>query len=417
MPIVKTFYVMKKMRYLSWLAIAAMILAGCSTRIDPFWPDGGYDRNNGSGSSQNGSNNNGQGGNNAQPVVEVTNRTDWKVEYKGRTDYTEEDGSVSRVEEFFFNYTGDHLFILRTLTDDDFAALYNSDVQALIEGEVKDLNTIAQNEGKEFSKLDNLFTKRTKTLYTDVMVHGWYNAFLIEVDRNGKATYNYCRADMEVKEEAATEAYNSWLGVWNVSNGSVGYSIEVSPIENNHLYRVDGWETGDAAGDVQMNQDDDWIQTRFMSDGTMSFFIQFIASYSDYEDLGDVDYMFVGTYVESTGEKVDDWEGWEVAWAEMYANGSVTLNAANTEFEVDGEVYTPHFNAMRYSLYSYKDESWHHFHDVIPKFKEQNNWQMVMVKTKASVEGDRTPVHTRNYVRRTQPKVHQQKRLRLATAD
>lgn len=399
---------MKKMRYLSWLAIAAMILAGSCSRIEYYRPSHG-------GSNNNGQNNNG-GGNN-QSSVTLVERTDWKVEYKGRTDYREDDGSISRVEEFFFNYTGDNLFILRTLSDDDFAAYYDSDVKALIEGEVKDLNTMAGNEGKKVSEMDNVFNKRIKTLYADVMIHGWYNVFLIELDRNGKATYNYCRADMEVKEEAATQAYNDWLGVWSVSNGSVGYDITVHAIENNYLYRVDGWETGDAAGNVQMNQDDDWIQTRFLSDGTMSFFIQFIASYDNYEDLGNVDYMFVGTYVESTGEKVDDWEGWEVAWAERYANGSVMLNASNTEFEVDGEVYTPHFSAMRYSLYSYKDESWHHFHDVIPKFKEQNNWQMVMVKTKADIEDDSEPVHTKNYLRKTQPKKHESKKLRAVSAD
>ena len=396
---------MKKMRYLSWLAIAAMILTGCSTRINPYYPhNGGHGENN---------NNN----NNNQNTVTLTERGDWKVEYKGRTDYTEDDGSVSRVEEFFFHYTGDNLFILRTLTDDDFANYYDSDVKALIEGEVKDLNTMAGNEGKQISELDNVFNKRIKTLYADIMIHGWYNVFLIEVDRNGKATYNYCRAEMKVEEEAATRAFQDWVGVWTVSDGYVGYDIEVSAIENNYLYRVDGWETGKAAGNTQMNQDDDWIQARFVSDGTLSFFIQFIASYDNYEDLGNVDYMFVGTYVESTGEKVDDWEGWEIAWAEKQANGSVLLNAANTEFEVDGKVYTPHFNGMRYSLYSYKDSSWHHFHDAIPSFDEKNQWQIPMVKTKASSEMDRTPVHTRNYLRKTQPKQHVGKKSRVVSAD
>ena len=393
------------MRYLSWLAIAAMILfTGCTVRYDRYRP-------------VNGGGNQGGGGGNTQPTVEVVERSDWGLSYKGRVDYTEDDGSVSRVEEFFFNYTGDNLFILRTLSDDDFAQFYHSDVKALIDGEVKDLNTLAGNEGKKVYELDNVFNKRIKTLYADVMIHGWYNAFLIEVDRNGKATYNYCRADMEVVEEEATQAYKDWLGVWTVSNGSVGYSLNISSIENNYLYRVDGWETGDAAGDVQMNQDDDWIQTRLCKDGTLSFFIQFIASYEDYEDLGNVDYMFVGTYVESTGEKVDDWEGWEVAWGEKYSDGSVMLNASNTEFEVDGEVYKPHFNSMRYSLYSYKDESWHHFHSAVPKFREESNWQMPMVKTKASVDGDRTPVHTKNYLRKTQPKKHESKKLRVVTAD
>lgn len=391
------------MRYLSWLAIAAMIvLGGCSTRIEPYRPSGG------GGGGQGGGGNTPQ----PQPTVQVTERTDWKVEYKGRVDYKEDDGTVSRVEEFFFNYTGDNLFILVTLSDEDYANFYDSQVKNLIDGEVKDLNTRAQNEGKQVSEMDNVYTKRIKTLYADIMIHGWYNAFLVELDRNGKATYNYCRADMEVKEEAASPDYLGWLGTWNVSDGYVGYDIQVTAIENNYLYRVDGWETGPAAGSTQMNQDDDWIEARLIDDGTLSFFIQFIASYENYESLGNVDYMFVGTYVESTGEKVDDWEGWEVAWAENDGNGKTVLCAANTEYEVDGKVYKPHFNGMRYSLYSYKDESWHHFHDAVPTFLEQKNWQMSMTRTKASVEEDRTPVHTRNYLRKTQPRKHEGKRQR-----
>lgn len=393
---------MKTMRYLSWLAIAAMIvLGGCSTRIEPYRPSGG-------GGGQGGGGNTPQ----PQPTVQVTERTDWKVEYKGRVDYKEDDGSVSRVEEFFFNYTGDNLFFLVTLSDEDYANFYDSQVKNLIDGEVKDLNTRAQNEGKQVSEMDNVYTKRIKTLYADIMIHGWYNAFLVELDRNGKATYNYCRADMEVKEEEASPDYLGWLGTWNVSDGYVGYDIQVTAIENNYLYRVDGWETGPAAGSTQMNQDDDWIEARLIDDGTLSFFIQFIASYENYESLGNVDYMFVGTYVESTGEKVDDWEGWEVAWAENDGNGKTVLCAANTEYEVDGKVYKPHFNGMRYSLYSYKDESWHHFHDAVPTFLEQKNWQMSMIRTKASVEEDRTPVHTRNYLRKTQPRKHEGKRQR-----
>lgn len=386
------------MRYLSWLAIAAMIvLGGCSTRIEPYRPSGGGSHS---------------GGTTPQPTVQVTERTDWKVEYKGRVDYKEDDGTVSRVEEFFFNYTGDNLFFLVTLSDEDYANFYDSQVKNLIDGEVKDLNTRAQNEGKQVSEMDNVYTKRIKTLYADIMIHGWYNAFLVELDRNGKATYNYCRADMEVKEEEASPDYLGWLGTWNVSDGYVGYDIQVTAIENNYLYRVDGWETGPAAGSTQMNQDDDWIEARLIDDGTLSFFIQFIASYENYESLGNVDYMFVGTYVESTGEKVDDWEGWEVAWAENDGNGKTVLCAANTEYEVEGKVYKPHFNGMRYSLYSYKDESWHHFHDAVPTFLEQKNWQMSMTRTKASVEEDRTPVHTRNYLRKTQPRKHEGKRQR-----
>lgn len=387
-------------------AIVAMAAAGC-TKYIPFYRDGdNWENSSRPGGGQGGGQ---QGG----ETVSLNERTDWSIKYLGRADFKESDGSISRVESFQLNYTGNNLFIIRVFTDADFETYYKSDVKALIEGEIKDLNTIAQNDNIKFADLDNLFDKSVRKLSADILLHGKYNAFLIEVDSSGKATYNYCKTQIEVVQETATPAYNSWLGVWNISDNYVGYDIEVTALENNYLYRVDGWETGTAAGNTQMNQDDDWIEARFMNfDGSLSFFIQFLASYSNYEDLGDVDYMFVGTYVESTGEKVDDYEGWEVAWAAKDDKGNVVLNGGNTEFTVNGVTYTPHYNTMRYSLYSYKENGWAHFHDALPTFTEKNNWKMQMVRTKGVIEEDRTPVHTKNYLRRTQPKVHVDKKDR-----
>ena len=398
---------MKRMMYfLSLAAIVVVTAAGC-TKYIPYIYDGGHGQEN---PSRPGG---GQGGQQGGETVSLKERTDWSIKYQGRADYKEKDESYSRVESFQINYTGDNRFIIRIFTEKDFQSYYGSDVKALIEGEIKDLNTIAQNNNMEFAKLDNLFDKGVKTLYTDILLHGEYNAFIIEVTSAGKATYNYCRAGITVVQEDRTPAYSSWLGVWNISDKYVGYDIEVTALENNYLYRVDGWETGNAAGNVQMNQDDDWIEARFISsDASLSFFIQFIASYENYEDLGDVDYMFVGTYVESTGEKVDDFEGWEVAWATKDEDGNVVLNGGNTEFTMNGVTYKPHYSTMRYSLYSYKENSWVHFHDALPTFTETNGWKVPMVRTKGVIEEDRTPVHTKNYLRRTQPKVHIEKKER-----
>ena len=384
------------MRYLSWLAIAAMIIAGCGeTRIDPYRPHGGGGNNGGN----NGGGNNGGGG--QQPQVTLTERTDWSVLYRGRTFVADDD---CMEEEFQFNYTGNNYFILRTVTDADLENFYGGSVKTLIDEEVAWTLQSAKNQNQDFKDLNEVFNKTVKTFYSGILVHDTYTAYLIEIDGNGKATYNYAKSPAVVEEEVASAEYTSWLGTWTVSDGYVGYDITVSPIENNYFYRVDGWEAGRAAGDVQMDQDDDWIQTRLMDDGTMSFFIQFIASYEDYENLGDVDFMFVGTYLESTGDKVDDWEGWELAYADHASGNYALLNGGKSEIELDGgRILRPYYNAMRYAVYSSKNSLWYFFHSAIPEFDEENH-QIAMVKTKASVDVDRTPVHTRNYVRRTQPK-------------
>lgn len=366
------------MRYLSWLAIAAMILlSGCTgTRTDYYRPHGGGGT---------------QPTTPTTPTTQLYERTDWSVQYRGRTLY---EGLMQ--EEFQFNYPGDNYFILRTVTEDDFVNLYNGNLKTFIDEEVAATLQTAKNQDVSFTALNEVFDKKVKTFYSSILIHNEYTTYLIEIAKNGKPTYHYCKGTANVVEEAATAEYSAWLGVWHVGDRYRFYDIEVSPIENNYFYRVDGWEAG-AGADVEMNQEDDWIETRLMDDGTLSFFIQFIARYENYENLGTVDYMFVGTYVESSGEKVDDWEGWEVGWAED--NGaSVVLNAGNTEFEVNGKVYKPAYNSMRYSIYSDKDQLWYHFNQKVPEFP------MTMVKTKASVREDRTPLHTINYVRRTQPK-------------
>ena len=390
---------MKTIRCFSWLAVAAMVLIGCSTRIDPYRPVNGGGQQGGGGSQGGGQ---GGGGQVDPPTQTVTKRTDWTLEYKGRVSLAIAGGQSETLEEFLFGYTGNKYFIMRTLSEQDYETFYSSDPKQLIDGELKDLRTTAENQKAEIK--DIAFVKTDKTKYFDILIHGSYLAFIIECDSKGNPTYNYNVTEIEVVQETATQAFTDWIGTWLVSDGYVGYDIEVSPIENNYLYRVDGWETGSAAA-VQMNEDDDWIQARFVADGTLSFFIQFIASYDNYEDLGTVDYMFVGTYAESTGEKVDSYEGWELAYAERLG-GSVTLKGGTSEFEVNGQVYKPHYNAMHYSLYSWKTEEWNHFNQATPLFREANDWGISMTRTKATVSKDRTPVHTRNYLRKTQPRVH-----------
>ncbi len=380
------------MRYFLWLSMAAMMLAGCDTRIEPYRPSGGGGQEPG-------------GGGQVNPPVQQTNfRKDWSLEYKGRVNSSVDEGNQETLEEFLFGYTGNKYFIFRTLSEQDFESFYESDVKKLIEGELKDLRTTADNENVNVSELANVFSKTDKTKYFDILIHGSYLAFILECDSKGNPTYDYYSTEIEVVQEEATQTYNDWLGTWLVSDGHVGYDITVSPFENNHLYRVDGWETGNAATS-QMNMNDDWIQTRLVNDGTMSFYIQFIASYDNYEDLGTVDYMFVGTYAESTGEKVDDFEGWELAYAEK-RGGEVSLHGGCSEFTVNGVTYNPHYNAMHYSLYSWKTEEWNHFNQSTPLFQEANEWCISMTRVKAEITEDRTPVHTRNYLKKTQPRVH-----------
>ena len=399
---------MKATHILSAVAVAALVLAGCTTRYEPYERQGNGTPNGGRDTG---------GDPTPTPTAQLTERTDWKVAYVGRADYQEADGSISRVEEFQFNYTGDNYFILRTFTDDDFANYYKGDIKAMLEGEVQDIVTIAQNQELDYADMGGMvFTRNIKTLYADLILHGNYTAYLIEFTAAGKPTYNYAKTAMEVQEERPMDAYLQWLGSWKIGDGTTYYEILVSQAEANYLYYIDGWETGQNVAE-QMNMERDWVFARFRQ-GILSFYGQYLMSYED-ESLQDsngkpvwVDEMFVGTYLTSSsdvngevdGEGAD--AGYDIAYTFIGEDGSVLL--VPEEFDFDNGFHAV-YHSMRYSRFCYDEYNWAHYNvSGVPSFKEGFMTMDKMLATKAPVEH----VRTREMVRRTQPKAHVVRKVR-----
>ena len=404
---------MKILRKWSWVAIAALAMVGCSVRTDPYRPQGG---GNGNGNGHENGNGNGNG---TQPTEQLTERSDWTITYEGRADYTENDGSVSRVEEFSFKYTGDAYFIVRTLTADDMSSFYNNDLKSMIEGEVSDVVTLADNEGRKFyENTGSVFNARTKTVYFDLIIHGEYTAYLIEIGTNGKPTYNYAKTSMRVEEERPVEGFLQWIGAWHVTDGYVGYDIVISSCEANYLYYVDGWETGDAVQE-QMTMERDWIFARYRNQsGNLYFYGQYLMSYED-EGLQDtqgnnvwVDQMFVGTYLTANSDKngeVDGegaYAGFDIAHTARLADGKVVIEPEHFMFD---NGYEAVYHSMRYSRFCYDEENWAHYNNSgVPSFTGHVVTMTPISGTKAPVEHSRT----KEVVRRTQPQVHVDNRAR-----
>ncbi|MBR1569370.1 MAG: hypothetical protein IJ651_01380 [Bacteroidales bacterium] len=396
---------MKRMMYcLLMAAVAAMTVAGC-TKYVPYIRPGGNNTDENSGRPGGGQN---QG-------VTITECTNWSIRYEGRTDYKEEDGSISRVEEFTFDYPGQAYFIVRSITDEDFKSWYDGDIKAFLEGEVSDLVTTAQNNNQKFyENTGSVFTKNTRTVWFDMLIHGTYTTYMIEISADGKMTGNYARLRHTVEEETPVEDYLKWIGTWYIGNGKAGYEIQVSRCEANYLYYIDGWETGEAVQE-QMNMDRDWLFARYRNgDGNLYFYGQYLMSYYEESLKTDVDQMFVGTYLTPTDELVDV-EGadanYDIAHTETGENGTVSVVPESFSF-TNGFQAT--YNTMRYSRYCYDEENWAHYNNSgVPSLP----LKMEKLSDTKSVAGPVRRISSKAAVRRVQLRVHQPKKERSIKTD
>ena len=377
-------------------AVAALLALGACTKHQiiprPDYPNGGQQ----------------QPSQPSQPSQEtkLKEHSDWSVLYKGRDWFFGSDDSQERVEIFQFTYTGSHFFIFRTISPDDLASLYEGDLMAFFDDQV---NFLVQNSAVTpfYDDMNSVFDASTDKVAFDLLFHGTWLGYMIEVDASGKATGGYAKASIRVQEEEASKEFNRWLGTYHVGDKYVGYDIEITSAEANYFYYVDGWETGPAASE-QMNMERDWFYARLRNDGEMSFYIQYLMSYED-ENLGAwADEMFIGVYLDSSGEVADNYEGWEIAYTAFNGDGEQIIAPVRIEFD---NGFKADYKKMQYAYFWYdpKDTSrsnllWAPYNTACP------NFPLLLEKTgdytKASAGTPVVRKVTKASLLRSQPKRH-----------
>ena len=79
----------------------------------------------------------------------------------------------------------------------------------------------------------------------------WY-LFMIGVDEDGELTGLYRQVECVIPEEEATDAYNKWLGTWEVSAYDEGvptkFTLTILKSEANMWYYSIGWEPNNVYG-------------------------------------------------------------------------------------------------------------------------------------------------------------------------
>jgi len=344
---------MKKMFRTAALAVMAVLaLAGC-VKHDPI----------GRRTDQENGNGNGNGGGTEEKMV-VTERSDWSIRYVAREDYLNDDGSVDQVEHFTLSYKGSGYYIVRMLRPEDFKAVYESDAAAFFTYEAESLVADAKNDNVNFWQYtDEVFDKQITDILFNRLRSGTWTAFLIELDTQGNATGNYAETSFTIQEEAASEAFSKWLGSWRVSNGLVGYDLDISSIDNNFIYRIDGWERGQA---VSFQMDQEYIEGEFYApNGFLYIVSQYLGTYDD-EDFGHgtVDELFMGNIFDSGGLTLITDEGIDIAVMVPDGDGA-ELQPMEVTLATDSGDYTTKFHSMQYYMWAHEDGQWYAYNSNV----------------------------------------------------
>ena len=394
------------LKTIAMAAIASLALAGC-IKHDPYGHRPDVDPHGGGHGGGNGS-----GGGNTEEKLIVKERSDWTVRYVAREDWVNDDGSVDKVEHFKLGYNGSTYYIVRMVRPDDFKNAYNSDAAAFFTYEANSLVTDAANDGVNFWQYtDEVFQSKVTDIYFNRLRSGTWTAFLIELDAKGSATGNYAETSFTIAEEQASESFSKWLGGWRVSNGLVGYDIDISSLDNNFIYRIDGWECGPAVS-FQMNQE--YLEGEFYApNGFLYIVSQFLGSYDD-EDFGHgtVDELFMGNIFDSNGLTLITDEGLDLAVMVPKDGDTAELQPLEVTISTDSGDFTTKFHSMQYYMWAHSDSGWYPYNSNVAQLPLSMSR---LVGTRAeSVPHAKERTATRASIHHAQPKAGQAARKSVA---
>ena len=328
-------------------AIASLAITGC-IKHEPYGHHTDYEGGEG-----------GHGGGNTEEKLVLNERSDWSVRYVAREDWLNDDGTVDQVEHFKFVYNGKGYYIVRLVRPEDFKEVYKSDAAAFFKYEAESLVADAKADGVNFWQYtDEVFDARITDIYFNRLRSGTWIAFMIELGSSGQVTGNYAEVTFTLQEEVASEAFSKWLGGWRVSNGLVGYDLTISSIDNNFIYRIDGWERG-AAVSYQMDQE--YIEGEFWAaNGFLYIVSQYLGSYDDTDfGYGTVDELFMGNIYDSNGLTVITDEGLDLAVMVPTGQDAAELQALNVTLQTSSGEYTTPFYSMQYYMWAHQTGEWH----------------------------------------------------------
>ena len=387
-------------RTIALAAIASLALAGC-IKHEPY----GHHTNPGP-------DNGGHHGENTEDKLVLNERSDWSISYVAREDWENDDGSVEKVEHFKMAYKGNGYYIVRMITKENYEDpnVYNKDAAAFFKYESESLIADAKKDGVNFWQYeDEVSTPKITDVFFNRLRSGTWIAFLIELDSKGKATGNYAETTFTLTQEPATDSFSKWLGTWRASNGLMGYDLTISSIENNFIYRIDGWEVGQAAA-VDMNLE--YLEGEYWADnGFLYIRSQFLGSYDD-DNLGTVDELFMGNIFDSNGLKLITDEGIDIAVMVWQGDDKAELQGADVTIMTNNGDFATKFHSIQYYMWAHKDSNWYPYNESVAELPLTMTKLSDTRASEAPLSKERTV--TRASIHHSQPKAGRSSRNSVA---
>ncbi len=194
-------------------------------------------------------------------------------------------------DNFVLSSNDEESYVLVPLRVTDFEFYYNNDMQAFFEDYVASYGYEVGDR-----KWRDVVHSGDMTWPEQRLRSGEWLIFMIGIDSEGELTGYYQKLELTIEQEVATDAYNRWLGTWQVvsKDGAEMFKIDVLPSENNMWYYLSGWESDNV---YQFDTTDPQLMPELYFDketGQMCFISQYMNTLVD--NSGAYDFYFSGTF-------------------------------------------------------------------------------------------------------------------------
>ena len=193
-------------------------------------------------------------------------------------------------DSFILDSNDEESYVLVPLKVSDFDFYYSNNMQAFFEDYVASYGyEVGDNKWKDVVKTGDM------TWTEQRLRSGEWFIFMIGIDSEGELTGYYQKLELTIKQEVATDAYNRWLGTWQVSkDGEILFNIDILPSENNMWFYMSGWESNNVYG---YDTTDPALMPELFFDketGEMCFISQYVNTMVSNSET--YDFYFSGTF-------------------------------------------------------------------------------------------------------------------------